>query len=253
MSNPQRIALVTGANRGIGRSTALHLGEDGVDVVLTYREHADQAAGVVAELEALGRRATALRLDLMAPDSFAAFAQALSTTLSGWGRDRFDHLVNNGGFSRGGLVADVTESDVDALFAVHFKGTLFLTQALLGLLVDGGSIVNLSSGLARFAYPQRAAYGSIKGAVEVLTRYMAVELGSRGITANVVAPGAVATDFSNGMLRDNPSAQEHIAAQTPLGRYAVPDDIGAVIANLLRPGNGWVTGQRIEAAGGMHM
>lgn len=252
-TDPQ-IALVTGGNRGIGRSAALHLARDGADVVLTYRDHADEAAAVVAEIEALGRRALALTLDLTDTPAFVDFAEAVGRALrEHWERDTFDVLVNNAGFSRGGMVADVTEADVDALFAVHFKGTLFLTQALLGRLADGGTIVNLSSGLARFTYPQRAAYGSIKAAVESLTRYMAVELGPRQITVNVVAPGAVATDFSGGMLRDSAEAQEHMAQLTPLGRHAVADDIGPVIANLARPGNRWVTGQRIEAAGGMHM
>lgn len=249
----QRTALVTGANRGIGRSTALHLAADGVDVLVTYRDHAEEAEAVVAEVEALGRRAAALPLDLLATGSFPAFAEDVRRALDGWGADGLDHLVNNGGFSRGGLIADVTEQDVDDLVAVHFKGTLFLTQALLGVLRDGGSIVNLSSGLARFTFPQRAAYGSIKAAVEQLTRYMAVELGPRGITANVVAPGAVATDFSGGMLRASADAQAHMAEVTPLGRHAVADDIGPVIANLLRPGNGWVTGQRIEASGGVQL
>jgi NAD(P)-dependent dehydrogenase (short-subunit alcohol dehydrogenase family) len=170
-----------------------------------------------------------------------------------WSRDTFDFLVNNGGMSRGGSIADVTEEDVDALVDVHFKGVLFLTQKLLPLIADGGSIVNLSSGLARFTYPQRAVYGSVKGAVEVLTRYMAAELGPRGITANVIAPGAVATDFSGGLLRDNPQFQEHIASMTALGRHAVADDIGGAIAALLRPGNRWVTGQRIEVSGGLHL
>lgn len=248
-----RIALVTGANRGIGRSTALSLARDGVDVVLTYRGHADEARAVVAEVESLGRHAVALPLDLTDTGSFPAFADELGTALAGLGRQQLDVLVNNAGFSRPGLVADVTEEDVDALFAVHFKGTLFLTQALLPLLADGAAVVNLSSGLARFAYPQRAAYGSIKAAVESLTRYMAAELGPRGITVNVVAPGAVATDFSGGALRDTPAMQEAIAGSTALGRHAVPDDIGPVIANLVRPDNRWVTGQRIEASGGVHL
>jgi len=177
----------------------------------------------------------------------------LRAALGKWDRDTFDFLVNNGGFSRGGLIADVTEEDVDALFDVHFKGVLFLTQALLPLLADGGSIVNLSSGLARFTSPQRAAYGSIKAGVETLTRYMAAELGPRDINVNVIAPGAVATDFSGGMLRDNPDFQEHIASLTALGRHAVADDIGPAIANLLREGNHWITGQRIEVSGGLHL
>lgn len=248
-----RTALVTGGNRGLGRSTALHLADDGVDVVLTYRGHADEAQDVVAEVEARGRRAVALPLDLTDTTSFPAFADRLAEVLADLGRERLDVLVNNAGFSRPGLIADVTEEDVDALFAVHFKGTLFLTQALLPLLAEGAAIVNLSSGLARFSYPQRAAYGSIKAGVEALTRYMAAELGPRGITVNVVAPGAVATDFSDGALRDNPAMQQAIAGSTALGRHAVADDIGPVIANLVRPGNRWVTGQRIEASGGVHL
>ncbi|MDA0183882.1 SDR family oxidoreductase [Solirubrobacter phytolaccae] len=245
-----KLALITGANRGIGRSAALHLARDGVDVIATYRSHPEEAATLVAEIEALGQRAVALQLDVATP---AGFADTLRAALPHFERDTFDFLVNNGGFSRGGLIADVTEEDIDALFGVHFKGPLLLTQQLLPLLADGGSIVNLSTGLARFTSPQRAVYGSIKGALEVLTRYMAAELGPRGITANVIAPGPVATDFSDGIIRDTPEFQEHLASLTPLGRVAVADDLGAAIANLLRPGNGWITGQRIEVSGGIHM
>jgi NAD(P)-dependent dehydrogenase (short-subunit alcohol dehydrogenase family) len=254
MTTSPRIALITGANRGIGRSAALHLARDGVDVIVTYRTHADEAGAVVGEIAALGRTAVALPLDAGDVASFDAFAGAVRAALrDSWDRDTFDILINNGGMSRGGLIADVTEEDVDALIDVHFKGVLFLTQKLLPLLADGGSIVNLSSGLARFTAPQRAAYGSVKGAVEVLTRYMAAELGPRGITANVIAPGAVATDFSGGMLRDNPDFREHIAELTALRRTAVADDIGPAIAALVSPANRWVTGQRIEVSGGMHL
>jgi NAD(P)-dependent dehydrogenase (short-subunit alcohol dehydrogenase family) len=254
MTTSSHIALITGANRGIGRSTALHLARDGVDVIATYRTHAGGAESVVEEIRALGRSAVALPLDVGDVSSLDAFAAAVRDALREmWDRDAFDFLVNNGGMSRGGSIADVTEADVDALIDVHFKGVLFLTQKLLPLIADGGSIVNLSSGLTRFTYPQRAVYGSVKGAVEVLTRYMAAELGPRGITANVIAPGTVATDFSGGLLRDNPEMQEHIASVTALGRHAVADDIGGAIAALLGPGNRWVTGQRIEASGGLHL
>jgi NAD(P)-dependent dehydrogenase (short-subunit alcohol dehydrogenase family) len=249
-----KIALITGGNRGIGRSTALHLARDGVDIILTYRSHADEAEAVVAEIAALGRSAVALRLDAGEISSFDAFAASVRETLTAtFERDTFDFLVNNGGMSRDGLIADVTEADVDAIVDVHFKGVLFLTQKLLPLLADGGSIVNLSSGLARFTTPQRAVYGAIKGAVEVLTRYMAAELGPRGITVNVIAPGAVATDFSGGMVRDTPEVGAHIASLTALGRIAVADDIGPAIAALLGPGNRWITGQRIEVSGGVHL
>ena len=241
-----KIALITGGNRGIGRSAAEHLATDGVGVILTYNAHAEEAEAVAAAIDGV-----ALQLDVTDIGDFPdRLREALRTN---WDRETFDFLVNNGGFSRGGIVADVTERDVDDLFAVHFKGPLFLTQALLPLIADGGSIVNLSSGLARFTSPQRAAYGSIKAAVEMLTRYMAVELGPRDINVNVIAPGAVATDFSGGMLRDNPDFQEHIATLTALGRHAVADDIGPAIANLLRDGNHWITGQRIEVSGGLHL
>jgi NAD(P)-dependent dehydrogenase (short-subunit alcohol dehydrogenase family) len=254
MTNSTHIALITGANRGIGRSTALHLARDGVDVIVTYRTHADEAESVVAEIAALGRSAVALPLDVADVGAHDTFAAAVADALrSVWRRDTFDFLVNNGGMSRGGSIADVTEDDVDALIDVHFKGVLFLTQRLLPLLADGGSIVNVSSGLTRVTFPQRAAYGSIKGAVEVLTRYMAAELGPRGITANVIAPGAVATDFSGGMLRDNAEMRERVASLTALGRHAVADDIGGAIAALLGPGNRWITGQRIEVSGGLHL
>jgi NAD(P)-dependent dehydrogenase (short-subunit alcohol dehydrogenase family) len=240
-----KIALITGGNRGIGRSTAEHLAADGVGVVLTYNAHAEEAEAVA---QAIG--GVALQLDVT---NIGDFPDRLREALKHWDRDTFDFLVNNGGMSRGGLIADVTEADVDALIDVHFKGVLFLTQALLPLQADGGAIVNLSSGLARFTMPQRAVYGSVKGAVEVLTRYMAAELGPRGITANVIAPGAVATDFSGGMVRDNPEVADHIASLTALGRTAVADDIGAAIAALLGPGNRWITGQRIEVSGGLHL
>jgi NAD(P)-dependent dehydrogenase (short-subunit alcohol dehydrogenase family) len=247
---PPQIALITGGNRGIGRSTALAFGGD---VILTYRSNADEAAAVVAEIEAAGRRAAALQLDVGAIATFDAFAASVRDVLRGWDRDTFDFLVNNGGMSIGGSVGDVTEADFDALVDVHFKGVFFLTQALLGLLADGGAIVNLSSGLARFTSPQRMVYGSVKGAVEVLSRYLAAELGPRGIRVNVIAPGPVATDFSEGVIRDTPALQEHLKSLTALGRIAVADDIGPAIAALLGDGNRWVTGQRIEVSGGIHL
>ena len=250
----QRIALITGGNRGIGRSAAIHLAKDGVDSVITYRSHPEEAAEVVAEIEALGRRAVALQLDTGDSPSFEAFAGTLATTLQDtWGRDTFDFLVNNAGNSSNSAFAEVTEEELDTLIDIHFKGVFFLTQRLLDQLADGGAIVNLSSGLARFSYPNRIAYGSVKGAVEVLSRYLAAELGPRGIRVNVIAPGAVATDFSGGVVRDTPAMQEAIASNTALGRHAVADDIGPVIASILRDDNHWVTGQRIEASGGVHL
>jgi NAD(P)-dependent dehydrogenase (short-subunit alcohol dehydrogenase family) len=254
MSSSQKIALITGGNRGIGRSTVLALAAKGVDSVITYRSHPEEAEAVVAELQALGRGAAALQLDCGDTSTFNAFAGTLAETLrETWGRDGFDYLVNNGGNSSDHGFAEVTEEEFDRLVDIHFKGVFFLTQRLVDLIADGGRIVNISSGLTRFTFPKRIAYGSVKGAVEVLTRYLAAELGPRGITANVVAPGAVATDFSGGVVRDNPAYQESIAAQTALGRHAVADDIGPVIASLLGDDNHWVTGQRIEASGGLHL
>jgi NAD(P)-dependent dehydrogenase (short-subunit alcohol dehydrogenase family) len=254
MSSPQRIALITGGNRGIGRSTALALAADGVDSVITYNSHAEEAEAVVAELEALGRKALALQLDVGDTSTFGAFVDTFVAALEDtWGRDTFDYLVNNAGNSSNSSFAEVTEAEFDQLIDIHFKGVFFLTQRLADRIADNGSIVNISSGLARMTMPNRIAYGSVKGAVEVMTRYMAAELGPRGITANVVAPGAVATDFSGGVVRDTPAYQEKIAEITALGRHAVADDIGPVIASVLGDANHWVTGQRIEASGGMHV
>jgi NAD(P)-dependent dehydrogenase (short-subunit alcohol dehydrogenase family) len=254
MSSQQRIALITGGNRGIGRSTALALAAKGVDSVITYRSHAEECDAVVAEIEALGRKGVALQLDTGDTSQFEAFSATLAGALQEtWGRDTFDYLVNNAGNSSNHGFTEVTEEEFDGLVDIHFKGVFFLTQRLLDQIADNGSIVNISSGLARFSFPKRIAYGSVKGAVEVLTRYLALELGPRGINVNCVAPGAVATDFSGGVVRDTPAMQESLAENTALGRHAVADDIGPVIAAVLGDENQWVTGQRIEASGGMHL
>lgn len=248
------VAIVTGGSRGLGKSTALHLAKQGTDVILTYRSQAAEAQAVVAAIEALGRRAVALPLDVGVSSSFAAFATqvkaALATT---WQRERFNFLVNNAGIGSYGSVMDTTEAQFDELVNIHFKGVFFLTQKLLPLMADGGRIVNLSSGLTRFALPNYSAYASMKGAVEVLTRYMAKELGPRGIAVNTVAPGAIETDFGGGQLRDNAKINAFVASQTALGRAGLPEDIGGVIATLLSPANGWVNAQRIEASGGMFL
>ena len=245
------LSLVTGANRGLGRNTALSIARQGGDVILTYRNGAEEAQRVVDEIRALGRKAVALQLDVAQVATFPAFAAAVRTALAThWDRTRLDHLINNAGQGEMASIAETTEAQFDALFDTHVKGVFFLTQALLPLIADGGRIINLSSGLTRVSVAGFSAYSAAKGAVETLTVYMAKEFGSRGITANAVAPGAIETDFLGGAVRDLPDLNKQFAGMTALGRVGVPDDIGPMIANLLAPGNRWITGQRIEVSGG---
>jgi NAD(P)-dependent dehydrogenase (short-subunit alcohol dehydrogenase family) len=252
MAGQQKIAMVTGASRGLGRNTALALAKKGVDVLVTYHSNAVEAEAVAAEIKALGRTAVVFRLDAGDIGSFAAFAADVTTALrETWQRDDFDFLVNNAGIGITAPFAETTEETFDSLMNIQFKGVFFLTQTLLPLIADGGGIVNLSSGLTRFVGTGQAAYASMKGAVEVLTRYLAKELGPRHITVNTVAPGPIETDFGGGDLRDNPQFNAFVAAQTALGRAGLPDDIGGVIASLLGADNRWVTAQRIEASGGI--
>jgi NAD(P)-dependent dehydrogenase (short-subunit alcohol dehydrogenase family) len=253
MTTTAPIALVTGANRGLGRSTALELAHDGVDVVITYRANAEEADAVVAELTALGRTARAQQLDTSDVASFAAWIEQLRDLLAETGHERLDLLVNNAGTGLHAAFADTTESEFDAMVDVHLKGVFFLTQRLLPLLADGASIVNVSSGLARFSMAGSSAYAMAKGGVEVLTRYLAVELADRGITVNTLAPGAIATDFGGGMVRDTPQVRDAVAGMTALGRVGEADDIGTAIAGLFASRSRWITGQRIEASGGMHL
>jgi NAD(P)-dependent dehydrogenase (short-subunit alcohol dehydrogenase family) len=253
MTSPRTtpIALVTGGSRGLGRSMALHLADHGVDVVLTYRAGAAEARAVVAELQARGRKAVALPLDVADTRGFPAFVAALRAALAQtFGRERLDFLVNNAGTGLRAPFAETTEAQLDALVNVHLKGPFFLTQALLPVLADGGRVLNVSSGLARMTLPGSAAYASVKGAVEVLTRYQALELGPRRISVNVIAPGAVETDFNGGAVRDDRELNRAIASRTALGRVGLPDDIGGAVAMLLAPESGWITGQRIEFSGG---
>ncbi|MGP0172625.1 SDR family NAD(P)-dependent oxidoreductase [Pseudomonas sp. NCHU5208] len=246
-----KIAIVTGSSRGLGRNTALSIARQGSDVVVTYHSQADNALAVVAEVEALGRKAVALQLDAADVTTFPAFVQRLQQALrETWQRENFDHLVNNAGHGDMASIAETTESQFDALVNVHFKGVFFLTQALLPLLADGGRIVNISSGLTRISYPGFSAYSAVKGAVEVLSLYMAKELGSRGIAVNTVAPGAIETDFLGGAVRDMPDLNKVFADMTALGRVGVPDDIGPMIASLLGEQSRWINAQRIEVSGG---
>jgi len=250
----RKIALITGGSRGLGRNAALKLAARGVDIILTYRTQQAEAAAVVAEIEAAGARAVALRLDVADSSSFAAFAAEVRHQLqTRWQREQFDYLLNNAGAGVHAAFADTTEAQFDQMMAIHLKGVFFLTQALLPLLADGGRILNVSSGLARFALPGYAAYAAMKGAVEVLTRYLAKELGPRRIAVNVLAPGAIETDFGGGAVRDNAQLNAFVASQTALGRVGLPDDIGNAVAMLLSDDSGWITAQRIEASGGMFL
>jgi NAD(P)-dependent dehydrogenase (short-subunit alcohol dehydrogenase family) len=246
-----KIAIITGGSRGLGRNTAINLARRGVDILFTYRANQKEAESLIREIEAMGRKAAAFQLDTGDTRAFDAFVAEVHKTLESWGRGRFDYLVNNAGNSQHINIDKVTEADFDAVVNVHFKGVFFLTQKLLPLINDGGRIVNISSGLARVSLPGSSVYAAAKGAVEVLTRYLAKELGPRGITANVVAPGAIQTDFSGGMVRDNPEVNKMVASMTALGRAGLPDDIGPMIAALLSDENRWINGQRIEVSGGM--
>lgn len=254
MSNNSTIALVTGSSRGLGKSTALALARKGVDVVVTYYSKLEEAQAVVSEIEAMGAKAVPLQLDTSNVSDIDNFVDRFRQTLQDeWQSQQFDFLVNNAGIGIYAPFAETTEEQFDTLMNIQVKGTFFITQKLLPLIKDGGRIINISSGLARFTLPGYAAYASTKGAVEVLTRYMAKELGERQITVNVVAPGAIETDFGGGAVRDNAELNNFIASQTALGRVGLPNDIGDAIASLLSEENRWVNAQRIEISGGMFL
>lgn len=249
----KKLALITGGSRGLGRAAALSLAKREVDVLITYQTQRAAAEGVVKELHALGRKAVALPLDASKSDTFAGFVAEVRSALPHFERTSFDYLVNNAGHGAYASFAETTEAQFDSLMAVHVKAPFFLTQRLLPLIADGGSIVNVSSGLARFSLPGYAAYASMKGAIEVLTRYQALEFGARKIRVNTLAPGAIETDFGGGAVRDNPQLNAMLAKQTALGRVGLPDDIGNAIAALLSDDCAWINGQRVEVAGGIHL
>ncbi|GAB3913779.1 SDR family NAD(P)-dependent oxidoreductase [Mucilaginibacter boryungensis] len=254
MSTTNKIALVTGGSRGLGKNMALSLAKKGINVILTYNSNKDEAAAVVAEIEKTGAKAATLQLNAGDIKSFDGFIDQVKGVLKiTFNTDRFDFLINNAGTALYKSFDQTTEDEFDTLVNIHFKGVFFLTQKALALINDGGRIINISSGLARFSNPGSSAYASMKGAIEVLSRYQAKELGERGIAVNVVAPGAIETDFGGGMVRDNPDVNARVADATALGRVGVPEDIGGIVAFLCTEEARWINAQRIEASGGMNI
>jgi NAD(P)-dependent dehydrogenase (short-subunit alcohol dehydrogenase family) len=252
-SGKTKIAVVTGGSRGLGKSTVLALADRGVNSIFTFVSKAAEAEEVVSAVAKAGAKAVALQLDTGKVGEFDNFVGRVRSTVKDWGSERIDYLVNNAGISHHNAYDKVTEDELDKVYQVNFKGVFFLTQRLARIINDGGRIVNISSGLTRFWTPDTIPYASLKGAIEVFTHYLAKELGPRSITVNAVAPGAIQTDFSGGVVRDNPEVNKRVAAMTALGRPGLPNDIGPMIASLLSDGNRWVTAQRIEVSGGMNL
>jgi NAD(P)-dependent dehydrogenase (short-subunit alcohol dehydrogenase family) len=248
-----KIALVTGGSRGLGRNTVLSLAKRGVQSIFTYNSAKEEADKVVELAAQEGVKAIALKLDTGNSSSFDSFVEQVKDALKEMGSENLDYLVNNAGISHHNSIVNTTEEELDLLYKVNFKGVFFLTQKLLPIINDGGSIVNISTGLTRFCVPESGPYAALKGAIEVHTRYLAKELGSRGIKVNSVAPGAIQTDFSGGAVRDNPEANKFVSSVTALGRPGLPDDIGPMVASLLSEDNRWVNAQRIEVSGGMFL
>jgi len=254
MAINNKIALVIGGSRGLGKNMALSLAKKGINIILTYNSKKDEALAVVNEIEQAGQQAAALQLNTGDIKSFDGFISQLKTVLKDtFGTDRFDFLINNAGVGMHVPFADVKEDEFDNILNIHFKGVFFLTQKALPVINDGGRIINISSGLARFSYDGSSVYAAMKGAIEVLTRYLAKELGPRRIAANVVAPGAIETDFSGGMVRDNEDMNKRISGLTALGRVGLPDDIGGVVSFLCTEDARWINGQRIEVSGGINL
>ncbi|SFN00037.1 NAD(P)-dependent dehydrogenase, short-chain alcohol dehydrogenase family [Chryseobacterium oleae] len=254
MNTKTKIALITGGSRGLGKNAALKIAQKGLDVIITYKNSKEEADAVVNEIKALGQKAIAYQLDTRDVKSFDAFVKNITDHLeTETGNSNIDFLINNAGTALYAPITETTEEQLDDIVNVHFKGVFFLTQKMLPFINDGGGIVNISSGLARFALPGSSVYGSMKAGVEMLTKYMAKELGPRKIKANVIAPGAIETDFGGGRTRDDQNVNSMISNITALGRAGLPDDIGGVVAFLCTEDAGWITGQRIEASGGMFL
>jgi NAD(P)-dependent dehydrogenase (short-subunit alcohol dehydrogenase family) len=251
MKNKNKTALVTGGSRGLGKNMSLAIAKKGIDLVITYNSNKEAADKVVAEIKSLGQKAVAFQLDTGNSKQFDHFIEQVSTYLKAeTGKPYFDFLINNAGTALYAPVMEVTEEKMDAIYNIHYKGVFFLTQKALPFINDGGAIVNISSGLTRITAPGSSVYGSIKTAIESLSRYFAKELGERKIRVNTIAPGAIETDFGNGRVRDNKDINEHIAALTSLGRVGLPGDIGGVVAFLCTDDAYWINGQRLEVSGG---
>ena len=253
VTSTQKVAVITGGSRGLGRNMVLHLAGKGVSSIFTFNSGAEQAKNVAAEAESAGAPTVGLKLDTGDAKSFDGFVDQVRSALSDFGLARFDYLVNNGGISSHTPFTELTEEELDRLYSINFKGVLLLTQRLLPLIKDGGQIINISSGVVRFVNPNSTPYAALKGGIDVFTRYLANDLGPRDINVNSVAPGAIATDFSGGVVRDNPAVNQAIADMTALGRAGEPDDIGGMVASLLTGENHWINAQRIEVSGGMRL
>ncbi|WP_335964385.1 SDR family oxidoreductase [Galbibacter sp. PAP.153] len=247
-----KVALVTGGSRGLGRDMAINLAKKGIDVILTYRGNKEEAGAVVAEIQSIGQKAIAYQLDTSKTGTFQTFINQVTGHLKeNTGSPNFDFLINNAGTALYAPFTETTEAQFDDMLNIHLKGVFFLTQRAVPYINKGGRIINISSGLARFSFPGSSAYAAMKGGVEVLTRYLAKELGEKGIAANIVAPGAIETDFGGGRVRDNKEMNQQIAGVTALGRVGLPQDIGGVVAFLCTEEARWINGQRIEVSGGM--
>ncbi|WP_026994902.1 SDR family NAD(P)-dependent oxidoreductase [Flectobacillus major] len=253
-NNANKIVLLTGGSRGLGKESALQLAKSGFDVIITFQNNQADAENVVNEIKALGRKSSSLQLDLGNVASFDGFVSALKDILDkGFGTTKIDSLVNNAGTGYYASIEDTTEAGFDEMATTHLKAPFFLTQKLLPFINEGGSIVNTSSGLARFSYPNYAAYAIMKAGIDSLTRYQALEFGAKKIRVNSIAPGAIATDFGGGAVRDNQALNDMIAGNTALGRVGLPDDIGSVIVFLCSEESKWINAQRIEVSGGIHI
>jgi NAD(P)-dependent dehydrogenase (short-subunit alcohol dehydrogenase family) len=249
-----KVALVTGGSRGLGKDMVKKLALKGFDIIFTFNSNSNEANNVVDEIKAMGKKAKAIQLDVSNLKNFDAFIESVLFSLANdFNTEKIDALVNNAGVGAYSSIAETSEEVFDSMVNIHLKAPYFITQKLLPIISEGGSIVNISSGLARFSYPNYAPYAIMKAAIESLTRYQAQEFGIKKIRVNTIAPGAIATDFGGGTVRDNKDVNAMIANNTALGRVGLPDDIGSVVAFLCSDDAKWINAQRIEVTGGIHI